>query len=73
MFLTPKYSFGTKKANTGTPAKKDSLSENVMKEDERVLFQSFHSKRYRRGWRYDDFETSADLIALIVFEIQQFL
>ena len=43
-----------------------------MKEDERVLFQPFHAKGNRRGLRWEDFETSADLLALIVFEIQQF-
>ena len=48
------------------------LSENAMKEDERVLFQPFHAKGNRRGLRWEDFETSADLLALIVFEIQQF-
>ena len=52
--------------------KKDSLSENEMKEDERVLFQPFHAKGNRRGLRWEDFETSADLLALIVFKIQQF-
>ena len=46
--LTPKYTFATKKAQkarTGTPSnvKKGSLSENVLKEDERVLFQPFHA------------------------------
>jgi len=41
-----------------------------MKEDERVLFQPFHAKGNRRGLRWEDFETSADLLALIVFEIQ---
>ena len=54
------------------PLKKGSLSENAMKEDERVLFQPFHAKGNRRGLRWEDFETSADLLALIVFEIQQF-
>jgi len=54
------------------PPQKGSLSENAMKEDERVLFQPFHAKGNRRGLRWEDFETSADLLALIVFEIQQF-
>ena len=31
------------------PIKNGSLSENVMKEDERILFQPFHFKRYCRG------------------------
>ena len=46
------------------PLKKGSLSENAMKEDERVLFQPFHAKGNRRGLRCEDFETSADLLAL---------
>ena len=57
---------------TQEPLKKGSLSENAMKEDERVLFQPSQSKGNRRGLRCEDFETSADLLALIVFEIQQF-
>ena len=41
-------------------------------EDERVLFQPFHSKRHFRGLRCDHFTTSADLLALIVSEKMQF-
>ena len=39
------------------PLKKGSVSENVMKEGERVLFQPFHAERYRRRLRLEDSDT----------------
>ena len=56
----------------GNPLKKGSLSENAMKKDEGVIFQPFHRYINRRASRWDDLETSAKLIALIVFELQHF-
>ena len=53
----------------GTPA---SLSENAMKKDEGGLFQPFHHYINRSALRCGDLETSADLLALIVFELQHF-
>ena len=55
------------------PLKNGSLSENVMKEGERVPFQPLHWRRYRREWHCGHFATWADLIAVIVFEILPFL
>ena len=54
------------------PLKNGSLSEKVMKEGERVLFQHFHGKGNHRGAYCGHFATLADLIALIVFEILPF-
>ena len=48
------------------PLKNGSLSENVMKEGERALFQPWDWKRYRRGLRCGHFATSTDLLALIL-------
>ena len=48
------------------PLKNGSLSENVMKEGERVLFQSLHRKSNPRGMRCGHFATSIDLIAPIL-------
>ena len=53
------------KRPTQEPPQKSSLSENAMKEDERVLFQPFHAKGNRRGLRCEDFETSADILAQV--------
>ena len=44
------------------------LSENVMKEGERVLFHAPDWKGYRRGWSYGHFDISADPLAPIVAE-----
>ena len=52
------------------PQEPGSLSENVMKEDDRVLFQPFHPKRYCRGSRCDHFENSVDLLALVFKKMQ---
>jgi len=46
--------------------KNGSLSENVMKEGERVLFQPLHQKSNRRGLPCGHFATSTDLIAPIL-------
>ena len=51
------------KVHHRNPLKNGSLSENVMKEGERVLFQPLHWKSNRRGLRCGHFATSTDLIA----------
>ena len=43
--------------------KTGSLSENVTKEDERVLFHPWDWKWFRRGWSSGHFDTSTDLLA----------
>ena len=54
------------RARHRNPLKNGSLSENVMKEGERVLFQPLHWKINRRGLRCGQFETSTDLVALFM-------
>ena len=61
-----------KKANTGTPSKKVLFQKMRWKRMKEYSFDPSTQKGNRRGLRWDDFETSADLLALIVFEIQQF-
>ena len=70
LFDTPMHLWNkkTQKYQHRNPLKNGSLSENVMKEGERVLFQHFHWKRYRRVLRCGHFATLADLIAIIVFK-----
>ena len=74
-FETPMHPWNQKiqKIHHRNLLKNGSLSKNVMKECERVLFQPLHWKSYRRGWRCDHFATWADLVAFIVFEILPFL
>ena len=74
-FETPTHPWNQKlqKIHHRNLLKNGSLSKNVVKECERVLFQPLHCKRYRRGWRCGHSATWADLVAFIVFEILPFL
>ena len=69
-FLDTQIQLGNQKSPHGNPFKKGSFSENAMKKDEGVIFQPFHRKINRRALRWDDLETSAELL---VFELQHFL
>ena len=74
-FETPMHPWNQKiqKIHHRNLLKNGSLSENVVNECERVLFQPLHWKVYRRGWRCGNFATWADLVAFIIFEKSLFL
>ena len=62
IFETPAHHWDQKlpKFPHRNPLKTSCLSENVMKECEKVLIQPFHWMRFRRGLRCGHFATSAD-------------